>query len=267
MIQISILGCGWLGFPLAKAFLKEGFFVKGSTTSQGKLEILKNSGIESFLISLSENGIEGNIAAFIKDTEILIIDVPPKLRGLEKENFVSKIKNVIPFIEKSSVKKLLFISSTSVYNDHDLIVTEETIAKPDSEGGAQLLQVEEILQNNSNFKTTIIRFAGLIGDDRNPARFLAGRKNIENPNAPINLVHQIDCIGIIIKIIQNNCWGEIFNVASPYHPTRKMYYTQKAIENNLILPEFDDVKPSIGKTILSNKLEKVLGYQFQIKIL
>jgi 3-hydroxyisobutyrate dehydrogenase-like beta-hydroxyacid dehydrogenase len=28
MKKISILGCGWLGFPLAKALLKEGFAVK-----------------------------------------------------------------------------------------------------------------------------------------------------------------------------------------------------------------------------------------------
>ena len=31
MTQISILGCGWLGLPLAKALLKNGFSVKGST--------------------------------------------------------------------------------------------------------------------------------------------------------------------------------------------------------------------------------------------
>jgi 3-hydroxyisobutyrate dehydrogenase-like beta-hydroxyacid dehydrogenase len=53
MTQISILGCGWLGLPLAKALLENGFAVKGSTTSQEKLSVLENSGIQPFLIALS----------------------------------------------------------------------------------------------------------------------------------------------------------------------------------------------------------------------
>jgi len=36
MTQISILGCGWLGLPLAKAILENEFSVKGSTTSREK---------------------------------------------------------------------------------------------------------------------------------------------------------------------------------------------------------------------------------------
>jgi nucleoside-diphosphate-sugar epimerase len=90
---------------------------------------------------------------------------------------------------------VLFISSTSVYNDVDAFVTEETIARPATESGKQLLETEQLLQSNINFKTTI-RFGGLIGEDRHPVKFLAGRENLENPNAPINLIHQEDCIGI-----------------------------------------------------------------------
>jgi nucleoside-diphosphate-sugar epimerase len=79
-----------------------------------------------------------------------------------QENFVSKIRNIIPFIEKSAVQKVLFISSTSVYNDVDAFVTEETIARPATESGKQLLETEQLLQSNINFKTTILRFGGLM---------------------------------------------------------------------------------------------------------
>ena len=97
---------------------------------------------------------------------------------------------------------MLFISSTSVYGEENLIVTEETELNPDTESGKQLVQTEQLLQSNLNFKTTILRFGGLIGEDRHPIKFLAGRKNIENPNAPINLIHQDDCIGIIMEILE-----------------------------------------------------------------
>lgn len=262
MKQISILGCGWLGLPLAKAMLENGFSVHGSTTSREKLSVLQNSGIQPFLIALSENKIDGNSTDFLENSSILILDVPPKLRGSEKENFVSKIKNLIPYIEKSSVKKVLFISSTSVYGENNSMVTEETTPQPKTESGIQLLQTEQLLQSNSNFKTTILRFGGLIGDDRHPVRFLVGRTNLDNPNAPINLIHQKDCIGIIKTIIEQNCWDETLNAVTPFHPSRKEYYTQKAKERNLELPEFNTDTGLIGKTILNGRISTVLNYTF-----
>lgn len=262
MKQISILGCGWLGLPLAKAMLENGFLVNGSTTSQEKITDLKDCGINPFMIALSENKIDGNLTLFLQNSTILIIDVPPKLRGSEKDNFVSKIKNVIPFIEESSVENVLFISSTSVYGENNSMVTEETERHPDTESGIQLLETETILQNNSKFKTTILRFGGLIGDDRHPVRFLAGRKNLDNPNGSINLIHQKDCIGIIMAIIQQKYWGNTFNAVTPFHPSRQEYYTQKAKERNLEVPEFNNKNTSVGKTISSSKIEMLLGYSF-----
>ncbi len=266
MQQISILGCGWLGFSLGKSLLENQFQVKGSTTSLEKMALLEKSGIMPFQILLNENVIDGDISSFLEHSEILILDIPPKLRGLAKENFVAKIKTLVPFIEKSSVKKVLFVSSTSVYSDANETITEATTPQPDTESGKQLLATERLLLANKNFQTTVLRFGGLIGDDRHPIRFLAGRKNIENPEAPINLIHQNDCIGIIKKIIAANCWNETFNAVYPFHPTRKAYYTDKAIEQNLPLPEFDFSKPSIGKLILSDKVEGILEYQFKNKI-
>ena len=276
MKQISILGCGWLGLPLAKALKVNGFSVKGSTTTQSKLSTLEAFGINPFLITLSavesaldsKNG-TGSIEDFLSGSQTLVIDIPPQLRGKNSDSsaagekiFVEKIKTLIPYLEKSTVENVLFVSSTSVYGEIDGTITEETIPKPDTESGKQLLEVEILLQNNPNFKTTILRFGGLIGEDRNPVRFLAGKFNLENPETPINFIHQMDCIGIILKIIVVDSWGKIYNGVSPFHPTREAYYTQRAVELALPLPHFDHSKPSKGKVVLSEKVEKVLGYSF-----
>jgi nucleoside-diphosphate-sugar epimerase len=269
MRQISILGCGWLGLPLAKALLINGFSVKGSTTSEGKLSTLKSLGINPFLVALDSKNIAGAIEDFLNGSETLVIDIPPQLRGKNSETsasnekaFVEKIKTLIPYLEKSTIKNVLFVSSTSVYGEVNGTISEETVPKPDTESGKQLVEVEILLQNNPNFKSTILRFGGLIGEDRNPTKFLAGKVNLKNPNTYINFIHQEDCIGIILKIITTNSWNEIFNGVSPFHPTRETYYTQKATELTLPLPQFDHSKPSIGKLILSDKVETVLGYAF-----
>ena len=204
MKQISILGCGWLGLPLAKSLISKGFSVKGSTTSLEKISILENHGIQAYRIEISESEIKGEIDLFLQNSEILIIDIPPKLRSVSSENFVSKIQTLIPFIKKSNIKKVIFISSTSVYADDPstaLRVTELVNPNPETESGKQLAEAEILLQSNSNFKTTVVCFGGLIGENRHPIHFLAGRKNIENPEGPINLIHQIDCVGIIGAII------------------------------------------------------------------
>ena len=262
MKQISILGCGWLGLPLAKALLKKGFFVKGSTTSLEKISVLESAGIAPFIIRLEEEKISDSITDFLADSQILIVDIPPKLRGNSNENFVAKIATLIPFIEKSTIDKVLFVSSTSVYGEDNGLVTDETPLNPDTEGGRQLVIVERLLQKNSCFETTILRFGGLIGQDRNPVRFLSGRENIENPDAPINLIHQEDCIGIIEKIIELDSWNKTYNAVAPFHPTRKEYYTQKAADLNLALPKFVPSNTMAGKTILSDTLKNSLQYSF-----
>ena len=71
MNKISILGCGWLGLPLAKSLLSKGHEIKGSTTSESKLEMLKNAGILPFQIQLEEHQIIGNIEDFLKETHVL----------------------------------------------------------------------------------------------------------------------------------------------------------------------------------------------------
>lgn len=275
--KISILGCGWLGFPLAKKLIENGFLIKGSTTSEEKLVVLEENKIQPYLIALHEDKIIGNITDFLNESDILIVDIPPKLRGSQSENFVSKIKNLIIAIEKSAIKKVLFVSSTSVYGDIFPIVelNEKSIPNPDSEGGKQLIEVEQLLQSNTNFKTTVIRFGGLIGYDRHPIKFIAGRENIENPEAPINFIHQEDCIGIIEKLINKGLrqaqsdnwnWNETFNAVAPNHPTRAIYYHKKALEMNLKVPTFAKDSISKGKIVSSQKLQKILDYSFQKQI-
>jgi nucleoside-diphosphate-sugar epimerase len=271
---ITILGCGWFGLPLAKSLLSKGYNVKGSTTSATKLKTLKEAEIIPFQIQLNEQEIIGNVSAFLHETDVLIIAIPPGLRKeiLSSEmTFMNKMKTLIPYIEKSGIQKVLFVSSTSVYGDRFPIVeyTESTQTHPDTESGRQLVLSEKLLQSNIHFKTTVIRFGGLLGEDRHPIKFLAGRTQIENPDGPVNLIQKEDCIGIIIKALDFACkdkWGETFNAVAPQHPTRKTYYQKKAQQFNLPLPNFVEDTKSKGKIISSKKVETILDYSFQKEI-
>lgn len=262
MEHISILGCGWLGLPLAEHLIQKGFSVKGSTTSPNRIGELESKEIEAFIIELSVDEISGDYEAFLQNSKTLIIDIPPKLRGENPVSFVEKMKTFIQkAVVNSSIEQVLFISSTSVYGDEAITVTEGTIEKPETLSGKELLETEHFLQQQTAFKTTILRFGGLIGGSRNPAKSLSGKSNIATPNAPINLIHQDDCIGVIKAIIEQNIWGEKINASAPFHPTRKEYYTSKAKQLGLPLPEFEENNVS-GKVIDSSKLISELNYNF-----
>jgi hypothetical protein len=110
----------------------------------------------------------GDIEAFLQESTTLIIDIP-------LSEFIGKIQLLIPY--RNLASKCTFISSTSVYGDCNDNVTEETDLKPESEGGRQLVIVGSWM--NSRFKTTVLRFGGLIGEDK--VYILAGRKTSTTP--------------------------------------------------------------------------------------
>lgn len=251
---IGIIGCGWLGLPLAKSLIQSGYHVRGSTTNSLKLAVLEEEGIMPYLISLGQDGITGPIKEFLDGLDILIVNVPPKLRGNSNESYVLKMKFLHDEIRKSSVKKIIFVSSTSVYGAAGGEVTEDTLPMPLTESGRQLLEVEKIFQKDASIQTSIIRFGGLIGPNRHPVTMLSGKRNLSNGNERINLIHLDDCIHLIKAVLTNNWWDEIFNGVYPEHPLKRDYYSHMADKKKLPRPRYltsESIKS--GKIIISRK--------------
>lgn len=249
---IGILGIGWLGLPLAKEFIADGYTVKGTTTSLAKIDDVRAAGIKPYQIKLSEHQITGEIEGFLKDLNYLIINVPPGLRGTgPKESYVKKMQLLHLEIKKASVKHVIFVSSTAVYGNATGEVDEEIIPQPISESGIQLLTSENLFRKDSSLNTTILRFAGLIGPSRHPVTILSTKKNLKDGNAPVNLIHLNDCIGIIQSIILENQWDTVLNGVHPEHPAKKDYYTRIAKTRDLKIPDYQLVKDKKYKKIVT----------------
>ena len=116
--------------------------------------------------------------------------------------------------------------------------------------------------NNENFNASILRFGGLIGENRHPVNHLSGRTGVKNPEAPINLVHQEDCIAAIFKLLDKDKDNSVWNLVYPDHPTKEKYYSKISSERDLAAPEFDHSEVSKGKKISSEKIQKELGFKF-----
>lgn len=262
--QISIIGCGWFGLPLGKHLKNEGFIVKGSTTSADKLETLSNEGIQPFEIQVTPEGISGDIKTFLNESDTVVVNIPPGFRKNPKKDFVAQMKHLLNAIQLSAVKHVLLISSTSVYEDETNMpeIFCDTIPNGKSFSAQQLIAVESLFKNHKQLNTTIVRFAGLIGDNRHPCNQLSGKNNVPNPEAPVNLIHLEDCVNISSSIIKNGVFGFTFNAAFNQHPTKLEYYTNQCKAQNLLPPSFNFSEKSKGKIINSSFLVRKLNYRF-----
>lgn len=260
---ISILGCGWLGLPLGAALVKQGYSVKGSVTQQERMSALAEKGISPYEVMITDTEIiAADMPGFLQ-SEVLIINIPPSRRPDIHLYHQAQISLLVEQVKKSPVKQVLFVSSTSVYPDVNGEVYEHEVAPPDKESGKALLAAEKILRTSVAFMTTIVRFAGLIGYDRLPGRFLAGKKNVGNGDAPINVIHQDDCIALLTGIIQQQAWGDIFNACADEHPRRRDFYTKAALNAGLEPPTFAAATDPHFKIIIAEKIKQRLNYSLK----
>jgi nucleoside-diphosphate-sugar epimerase len=244
---ISILGSGWLGLPLSQALADIGYNIKLSTRSQTKHAQIKSSKCIPYLVDIEQQPIDSDFLS----ADILIINITSK-------NYAA-FNLLIKEIEKSAIKHVLFISSTSVYKNTQSWVTESSHSElPEN----KLFQIEQLFSANNRFNTTILRLSGLIGYQRHPGRFFKQGKLVPSPDAPVNLIHRDDCIAIIKAIIEQCVWGEIFNACADNHPSKKQFYSHARSLLGQEAPSFSDSGESHYKIVSNDKIKQQLNYQF-----
>ncbi|TXK29675.1 SDR family NAD(P)-dependent oxidoreductase [Pontibacter qinzhouensis] len=261
--DISIMGCGWLGLPLAEKLVQNGFRVKGSTTTAAKLDVLQEKQIKPYLIHLDEDYLDEEQLASFLDTKVLVLNIPPRIRSGQGDQLLPKLLRLRKAMLESPVSRVLFVSSTAVYLDLNRIVKEEDIHfTEEQEPDNILLQAERVFQDREDWVTTIVRFGGLVGENRQPGRFMAGKVNLPDGDAPVNLIHLDDCLAILYRILEQDLWGCTYNACADEHPLRKDFYTQAARAIGATPPTFLDMEATRFKRINSDRLKQDLAYNF-----
>ncbi|MXZ13405.1 MAG: SDR family oxidoreductase [Candidatus Dadabacteria bacterium] len=260
MRTVSILGCGWLGEPLALYLKDAGFSVRGSVRDPEKLPALSEKGIEPYLIDIAPE-INAERADEFFSSDVLFINFPPERRDDIETYHEKQIRNLIGAISNPRGKMVIFASSTSVYPNTNGVVREEDSLHPEKPSGKALLRVERLLMEQPGIDTTVIRFSGLIGYDRAPIKSIRRKKLVLNPDCPLNLIHRDDCIGIVKSVIDLDVRNTVLNATCDEHPTRREYYSREARKYGIPLPLFETESAPEYKIVSNEKLKETLGYR------
>ena len=248
-MKISIIGLGWFGNQLAEK-LKEKHTVCGTKSSREGIEDRNSDAVPAYYLDLNQRLDYAKLAP-IFDVDCVVVNIPPS--AAKTVGYTDMMKKLLDGIARYRTNHLIFISSTGVFGDHQHIVDEDTIPEPTRGNGEVLFRTEKYLAAHFAERLTIIRPGGLVGGDRHPVKYLAGRKNVSEKDTPVNLVHRDDLIALTQFIIENETERSCFHAVASKHPSKKEYYTAIAGQMGLVAPQFDESDTPKGKLILGEK--------------
>lgn len=266
---ISILGAGWLGLPLGEFLAGTGHHVYGSTTRAAKTTTMEALGIHPLVFDIATRKPDPD-APFWK-SEILIITIPPSAmaKGARKSThspdpvYRDRLETMIDLGRAHGLQRVIYTSSTSVYGKMKGEINEEMGAAPYTTSAQMVAQVEEMVLEKMGKGGTILRLGGLVGGQREPTRYLAGKTDLKNGGQPVNLIHRNDVVKVISHMVKTNPPNRIYNLVADQHPSRAEYHQARATLLGLPQPEFSpEPFSTAGKRILNHRLKQDLAYTF-----
>ena len=206
------------------------------------------------------NSLPDNIQSLF-DVDALITSLPPS--RFSSQQYCEHLAFLANQAKKQGVQHLIFTSSTSVFPDISGQFDESSPLSAETEIGKTLIKAEKCLFQSEISHCDILRLAGLIGKQRHPVKFLAGKCNLKQGNSPVNLVHLEDCIQAITTLLMNPNGLRTYHLCAPIHPTREEYYTKAAACYDLFTPQFECSDSDPKRIIMADKICRDLGFAYR----
>ncbi|MFU9138975.1 SDR family oxidoreductase [Erwinia tasmaniensis] len=264
MKRVAIAGLGWLGMPLGLALTARGWQVTGSKTTQDGVDAARMCGIDSYLLQLTPDLLcdAEDLDALMK-VDALVITLPASRTAAGGEGYLLAVQQIVDTALAYAVPRIIFTSSTSVYGGSAGVKKESSPLMPVTDAGKTLRELEDWLHQLPGTSVDILRLSGLVGPDRHPGRFLAGKTNLADGQHGVNLVHLDDVIEAITLLLQTPKGGHIYNLSAPAHPARSEFYPLVARQLGLTPPTFlPETDSDAGKIIDGSKICHELGFDY-----
>ncbi|MEC4091198.1 NADP-binding protein [Pseudoalteromonas rubra] len=247
--KLVVAGAGWLGMPTAEAAAEKGWQVQ-ATRRQPHSNALTRQ--------LAHDG-----TRLVHDVSLQhafwLCAMPPGARR-EDSNYLVTLEATLALATELQMQGFLLCSSTGVYAQADGVYSEQgALAATDSQRQRVLQQAEQLVLSHGG---KVLRLAGLVGPEREPGQFIAGKTLRSSSQERVNMVHRDDVVAAIMSVLTH--WPQarsVYNVCSPAHPLKQDYYQAHCTQAGTQAPSFasDDSKARIidGAAICE------LGFSYQ----
>jgi len=226
--QTLIIGCGYVGLPLALQLMEEGHQVTGWVHSAASAASLAGRPFHRIITGSVADGSTWDAASGDYD---LVIHCASSGRGGEAGYEDVFLKGARMMGERQPHARKIFVSSTSVHGQTGgEVVTEESPAEPLTATGRILREAERAALVSG---ATVARSAGIYGPGRGVLfeKFRRGEAVIEGDGLRwINQIHQRDLVAALAHLIAAvapggaGAPGEIYNATDDTPVTYRDYY-------------------------------------------
>ncbi|WP_428427136.1 SDR family oxidoreductase [Pararhizobium sp.] len=210
-MHVLVLGAGFSGSAIAKAFLPLAQSVTGTTRSEDKLAGLRTFGIDALIYDGSV--ISPELAAVMKRTTHLIQSIAPGRDGdpMMRPGAPS-LAELMPNLEWAG-----YLSTVGVYGDHGgAWVAEDASLEPVSARSVERVAAEEAwleFGRGHDIPVAVLRLSGIYGPGRNAFCNLAAgtARRLIKPNQVFNRIRVEDIAGAAV-FLSGRSIGGVFNI-------------------------------------------------------
>lgn len=242
--KIGIIGAGWLGLRVAKV-LANRYTIYSTKTSADKLPLLEQANFHPTLVHFLHEPLAQTVGQWpiVNELDALLCTVHIADRKSTPTEIAQRIQHLANFIGDFK-GTLLFTSSTSVYPNRQEVFQESDLPVTEVFG--------EALVKKHFPQATILRLAGLMGDDRFLAKYA-----ITQLEQPVNHIHYTDIAQLIDQLLDTDTQNGLYNVVAPLHPSKDAVIAAQK-QHACTFPIFPE-----GRIISCDKLLQELKFSFQ----
>lgn len=255
-IKVLIVGGGFIGKPFAQFLHKNDFSYLVTARSGSSVENFLVEGLNAYRLDLNSDF--NSIPEAFSKPDFVVLAFPPIKTS--STDYLALLNQLVSMVFHKELK-VVYLSSTSVYNPKAGFFKEDDDESAYQNGNENIRSAEQFM-SNLTCKSWILRLGGLCGGNRLLLKYVTGRI-VQNATQTMNLVHQDDVVEVLVSILNNRIEAGTYNIVSPHHPTKKEFYNAQAESYDLPLPIFES--QFLAKQMRIVLVDKLLATGFEFK--
>jgi nucleoside-diphosphate-sugar epimerase len=264
-MNVTILGCGYVGRAVARFWKQQRLTVTATTTTPTRLSELEAIADRAVLVRGDD---DEALRTVLDNQQVLLLSVGARSAEAYEATYLQTAKTLAKVLSQTSVQQVIYTGSYAVYGDRQGDwVTEDTPPAPANSNGEILAETEQVLLSAASTKSIcIFRLGGIYGPGRELVKIFgraAGTTRPGDGKDASNWVHLDDIVGAIEFARVRHLQG-IYNLVQDIPITTGELLEQVLHQHHLPPVIWDATRSSTRpyNAKVSNQKLRDAGYQF-----